>query len=1087
MASQLSERQRKLQEATVDAINKKYYDGAINQRQRNALLIEKAHATTAGMLAKEGPVVAIYHKTIEHMVKGWDNILEAATRGDHLYVYNVGLALWGQVQIVTSAFSAMGEITGQMAENNAMAAGAPPGLARVIGIGTEVLVGGGVPIGKAFQAGAKGLQMAAGKVPGKLEEAVPLAKRLADQALSREQVIARDALAEGLRLDGVKDAEKLVTESAAAASGATKEEIKAAADALRKERGAVRPDYEPMMPHTEGVPMTEVKPTAAQFEAITEGTTKQIASRFERDRGKIMRTSSNNQAASELPALLKKFGIATEDVPQGTLTAKQLYAHLKALEGETETLTALAKQALAGDEAAGTAFARYATELFARAPNERISYSTKFMDLLSYWDPAAVAAGNITGAMRSFATDIVNIAERTKGVGEAGVNTLGMFVFGAQGMLGRVGEKAWPAVKEVYANLLLPFAWIPTALGNSIALGTEVVERTAGGLLTIDKQRGVIAREGFYEAKGMTLAIGDAFKAFGNVIVRHVKAGDTRFDKMEDVIPGVFGQAVRIPRELTIATDELTKVLARRANNYAEAIRVGARDLEFKGTKLGDFVTQRAMNPLEDTLKRSEQLATTVAFQNQLGSIGKMAGRIAQTGPGYLYFPFFKNMVNTLKWSWYRTPYLQLFQAKLYKDILAGGEAADRAIGMLTISNLWGYFVYEMAKEGFITGRGPVDPVLNKVWRATHEPYSVKTSGGYIPITNIEPANTPVGMIADFVEVSDSLNDAEFTQTGMAILYAVMHSFGTNQMSFKTGSDLVDMVQGIGRGEDWMKHGTKVLMRPITTIVTGGPVGARLTRALDPTLRDARTFTEDRAAHTPWRSTSVPPLRDAFSDPIIPPQTIGTSWLGFFAPVVPRYKAQTTDRIKLEADRLQAKMPTVPQGIGGNIDEDFNIKESKPGDRIPVPLSRVQQERVAIVFKNMFRHAKDGIEKQVLDNPEYKSTITSEGVEQQPIAAQRAMFEGQMHSYMNAAVKTVVGTDPDLAEKVVRAQAGAALPKMVPSQRLDTLQQLQENIDLFRSFSEQDKQELFKWGYFEGTDLMKPDEIKPTIEMEIRR
>jgi len=1273
-----TEKQRRLQELSVDDINQTYHDGIINGAQRKQLLIEKAHATTAGLLEKHGYLKAIWAVNSKNVMHGWDNIVEAVTSDvedeDSLKeMYYGGLFLFGAVQMFLAPINAIEEVNGQEVENMLLWVGAPPGLARFANFVTQ-LGSAFIPMGTAAKGFAKGVQKAGelvGKGVAKAETAVPKAQRIADLVMSREQVVARDALIEGLRVEGVANAERKVLDAAEAVAAAEQRAALKAERAARREAERVK---------TEGVPVAEgvsddvfkamanrywkesqelkskikasapgsaeeaaardafgewrqqawvreyarlkgerdtatyiklfdkseaSKVPATKFEAATEAgraltsefklpanlagakprynigeksfepifesdldkalyivaqtnksvrdadymrllqqhfpdmtenairrlgyvnvraalkriagsaepgminipdlgldvakaakplTQTELGIRFERARAKLMRTISRGHAEAELPDLLARFGIDPSMVTRGTFSTKQLYVHLKALEPEVAKLHQLAKAALTGDYADGVAFAKYATELFGTHLRHegaaRIVYDKKFLDLLTYWAPEAVARGDIANAMKVFAADIVNLAERAKGAGEAGTSTLGMFVFGNQRMFTTLGSKAWPVARELYDNLLLTFAWAPAFVGNSTALAVEVLERTAGGMFTLDKARGALAREGLYEMKGMALATGDAFKAFWNVMRHHFVPGATRFTEMEmrNVIPGALGTTARTPRDMTIAMDELTKVIAKRGNAYADALRDSERLA--KPANKASFFARRVLHPTDETMLRGQQLAETIAFQNALGHFGKIATRAAQWGPLHLHFPFFKNMINTLKWSWYRTPGLQLFQAKLYRDILAGGVEADRAVGMLTISNLWAMLVYDLAKEGFIMGPGPVDPALNAAWRATNEPYAVKTpDGGHIPISNMEPGSTPVGLIAAFVEIADSLDEATHQQLGMAILYAVMNAFLTNQMSFRTGADLIDIVQGVSRGEDWTGRGLKTLMKPVTTVATFGPLGTRIRQARDPVLRGARSFYEDVAAKSPWSSKSAFPLRDAYADPIIPPQPVGTSWMGFFQPAWPRYKPPTTDRIKLEGERLEVKMPRVPPGIRGNVDPDFDISAPRPGDRIPVPLTSAQQDQIATVFRNLFRHPEFGIEKQLLDKPEYTMQRSQQGVmERTPIPQQREVFEGAMHKYMNLATQAVIAATPELAERVQRAEVATGIPKVLPSDRPGMLEQVETDINLFKSLTEREVQNLHKYGVFEGTDIVDPTQpSKSTIELEIRR
>src|SRR3972149_6448210 len=112
------------------------------------------------------------------------------------------------------------------------------------------------------------------------------------------------------------------------------------------------------------------------------------------------------------------------------------------------------------------------------------------------------------------------------------------------------------------------------------------------------------------------------------------------------------------------------------------------------------------------------------------------------------------------------------------------------AIGRLTLAHLQAYFISEMVKEGYITGSGPIDPALRNVWLVTHQPYSVRSKEGWIPITNLEPASTPFGLVADFTQIMDQLDGPTAEQGAMASVFTIMQNFA-DKTWWRTLSDVV--------------------------------------------------------------------------------------------------------------------------------------------------------------------------------------------------------------------------------------------------------------------------------------------------------
>src|SRR5574342_194772 len=162
------QRKERLLATSVEDIQDTYQKGYITALDRNKILREKATVGLEKTLEDKGYLGAIYAESIKNLQAGWDNLKEAATRtptqghsGQALNVknelYYVGLAMWGQIQMLTSVINAVGEVTGKVAETQAIRAGASPGLAKTIGFAVDIGTGF-VPVGAAARSFAKGVQ-----------------------------------------------------------------------------------------------------------------------------------------------------------------------------------------------------------------------------------------------------------------------------------------------------------------------------------------------------------------------------------------------------------------------------------------------------------------------------------------------------------------------------------------------------------------------------------------------------------------------------------------------------------------------------------------------------------------------------------------------------------------------------------------------------------------------------------------------------------------------------------------------------------------------------------------------------------------
>jgi hypothetical protein len=416
-----------------------------------------------------------------------------------------------------------------------------------------------------------------------------------------------------------------------------------------------------------------------------------------------------------------------------------------------------------------------------------------------------------------------------------------------------------------------------------------------------------------------------------------------------------------------------------------------------------------------------------------------------------------KTPIRLAQYAWNRTPGLQLVSKSLYNDIAAGGVAADKAIGRLTLSNLAGMYFYELAQEGFITGSGPVDPALRRSWLATHNPYSLRTKDGLVPISNFEPANTFPGLVADYAQIINQLDEPEAEQVAMAVMFAGVRNFA-DKTYWKTFGDVTDLVAAVRFGEEPGHKFAQTARGPLTTITTGGPLMAATARAIDPVMRDARAFVDERMARLPGYSKTVPAVRDGYGDPVLSQQawTIGGPWVGIVSPFA--LKPHETDRVKLEGARLQAKLPSFPFQIGGRVTDDFDLRAPQPGDRLGVALSPQQRDRWQDLYRRIVRHPELGIESQVLNRTEYQGLT---------LAGQRETFTSYLYDAKSMALDALLVEDKELGKRSLEQEAANIAPLLQRQEQEALSQQTKESINLYDTLAPEMRDNLLRWGVLE--------------------
>ena len=1019
MATKLptGDRASMLRAISTDSIEKLYREGDITALDKNRLLREKARVELDELVEGKGYINAVLQKTIDNVKEGWENIvdsatheqmperpdvtpMQAATKNTGRELWYAGQAAWGQIQILTSVFNAIGEVTGHVAEKTALRHGASPGLAWLIGTAVDLGSGALIPTGAVSKSVVKTGQAA-----------VSVTKKFAAASNPNAEARFMAFLTEALQRDGIKEAPYIVGRAA----GKTASEV------------------------------TEVgKAVKAAGEVAPEGY--RGATSFLKDMQEFASGISKEQARKELPGLMKKFGVNFNDLKSiaqlrggkgRAYTAEQFYGYLKALEKSGDELSKAARLAIAPDatDFERMQFAKMVSELFT-GPSEKPKYSKAFTDLIMHWDPVNVANGDLNAAMRTFATDMAQLTP---------AQTARITWQGQQGFIkfGEVGR----GLREVFANIMLPLAWAPSLLSNTMGAGNMIAERLASGH----------AIEAAYMTKGMMLAIGDGLKAAGAAY---------RISNSRSFIQGIAGKVVNNPSDNLVAMDNFFKIVMLRGSLYADGLRAAA-GVPNKAAFVRNFV----QNPTKEAFEAAIERAYRGTYQNDLGRWMSQFRPIAQSGPGFFWFTFVKSPINLVKYSWDRTPGLQMFSSRLWQDILAGGTLADDAMARMTLSWMQGMFVWELAKEGFITGGPPADPQLRKAWLATHVPYSIGVPGGKrVPYNYLDPATMPIAMVADMAQFADQLEPDELGKLGMAAQFAFMRNIADRTM-WRGFSDLVDVIQGRAEARGVSKKDVDTVANPLVGLGTGGTLLSRTRQVEDPVQRDARDLLDSVRSRVPGWSEKVPPLRDGYGDVIIPPQTLGPSWFGYFSPLIPKIKPAEDSRIKLEGDRLQAKLPAFPDFIGRAPRDDFSLTNALPEDGVGVAISPQERDRWKQIYRNIIMGAKDeqyiednpGIERGLLDTEEYQTA---------PRALKRKLFENFMSNAKSAARDALLLEKPELHKKVLNANMGQVLPLLNEEERPAAQAEYQEAIGLLESMSGDERDNLAKWG------ILEPDQPK---------
>lgn len=420
-------------------------------------------------------------------------------------------------------------------------------------------------------------------------------------------------------------------------------------------------------------------------------------------------------------------------------------------------------------------------------------------------------------------------------------------------------------VKEVYINSLLsgPRTHAVNMLSNTMtALWTLPETATAAAIGKLHGGEKVLAREVPARAFGMIEGGKEGLRAFAKTL-RTGEPTDpqTKIETQRHrAVPGVAGEAVRMPGRFLMAEDELFKAIARRSEINALAVRQAAQE-SLKGPALADRVQQLKANPTPEMVDKAVDYGRYQTFQKQLGEAGTALMRFSNTAPGAKFvLPFIRTPVNLIKYATERTP--AGFVMKSVRDDMSGknGNAArDMAIARMGLGTTIAAVVTSLAAEGHVTGGGPTDRRERALLQADGwQPYSIKIGDTYYAYNRLDPLGLLVGAAADLVEVGKVLPEKEKEKIASTIVAGIVKNL-VNKTWLQGPANLVEAIYDPDRYGDSFVNGFLGVAVPQGV--------AQTAQEIDPVMRDARSTLDTWRARIPGESESLPPKRRLFGEP----------------------------------------------------------------------------------------------------------------------------------------------------------------------------------------------------------------------------
>jgi hypothetical protein len=340
-----------------------------------------------------------------------------------------------------------------------------------------------------------------------------------------------------------------------------------------------------------------------------------------------------------------------------------------------------------------------------------------------------------------------------------------------------------------------------------------------------------------------------------------------------------------------------------------------------------------------------------------------MAGRNLQTAvrlfpPARVILPFLRTPIDVMKFVGEHSP-LAAMSGKIKAEIAAGGARRDLALAKIATGSTIMAVTADLAMSGIITGRGPEDPTLYaRKWETGWRPYSVKIGDRYHPYDRLDPLGATLGIAADLALILGQIDEHDaHNVAGAAVL-----SIAQNIMSKTYMRGLSDFVEFITQSkpdpEEPFKRSGDYVARMLGTLVPFSSGVAAVERAVHPGVSSAYTMIEKIMSRLPGLSSTLPPARNIFGEPIELSDGLG---LDIISPVYSSYDKKDSVADEIVKQQTRIRMPSrIVDGIKldtKEYDKYVLLYSGKNNPYVKMPLKEALRRRIA---SGEYKYATDG-------------------------------------------------------------------------------------------------------------------------------
>lgn len=347
--------------------------------------------------------------------------------------------------------------------------------------------------------------------------------------------------------------------------------------------------------------------------------------------------------------------------------------------------------------------------------------------------------------------------------------------------------------------------------------------------------------------------------------------------QLEGVAPAIGGRAgrlARVPGRALQSQDEFFKTLAMQGRLRGAAMR-RVMDEGIDPKDWDQTLEAYSKNPLAKDLVDAQAHSRRMTFTQDLGPTGKTVQNAINAHPTFKFVvPFFRTPMNLAKENIHLMPGLSPKMRGMFKE---GGKSRDLAVAQWYTGAGLMAWAAGLAEEGKLHGSMPDDQAERTLAYAEgRKPNSIlmggdEENGSWVNVSRLQPFGSLMGLTANFYHAvkRGDITSEQWQKAGPFLVSAFADHIGS-QTALQGSSKFF-------AAYDNPKQNFDRYIEQTMGSVSSPAIAAQTARALDPTLRDSRGYSEADegllkqlrgelgpavAARLPFLRETLPPVYD---------------------------------------------------------------------------------------------------------------------------------------------------------------------------------------------------------------------------------